>query len=204
MRRNGKAITRCLSTSTSLAAPNSSASPNSTPPKPPKPRPSSARRRVVDISLIGAGVVGISALLYTQSSGAQEAPASGQAAALSTSATSNKDQTFTLQIPGSNSFGQSTKTLTMLSMAQAEAKLHEHQAAYAEPEEVYTLAKICFRWTITRPGNNVVSRWDTSFLASNSPIEDDHAVSVITRDPSSEVKGDLLMFGVFDGKSWRL
>ena len=125
MRRNGKAIARCLSTSSSI----NSAVPPSTPPKPKK-RPSPARRRVVDASLIGAGLVGISALFYTQSGSAQEPSTSGQTAALSTSAPSNKDQTFTLQIPGSNSFGQSTKTLTMLSMAQAEAKLHEHQAAY--------------------------------------------------------------------------
>lgn len=61
-------------------------------------------------------------------------------------------------------------------------RLRENEASYA----------------VSRKGNPVF-RYDTTSLASNSPIEDDSCCVILERDGAggSHVKGDLVFWGVF-------
>lgn len=68
--------------------------------------------------------------------------------------------------------------------AETNARIKEHEASYA----------------VTRRGNPVF-RYDTTSLASNSPIEDDSCCVILERDPSSNLQGDLVFWGTFDGHS---
>lgn len=76
--------------------------------------------------------------------------------------------------------GTSTKTLTLLSQAETNARLKENEASFAVSRR-----------------NNPLLRYDTNNLASNSPIEDDSCCVILERDSASKVKGDLVFFGVF-------
>lgn len=80
--------------------------------------------------------------------------------------------------------GTSTKTLTLLSPAETNARLKENEASFAVSRR-----------------NNPLIRYDTNNLASNSPIEDDSCCVILERDSQSKVQGDLVFFGVFDGHS---
>ncbi|KAF7291021.1 PPM-type phosphatase domain-containing protein [Mycena chlorophos] len=71
-----------------------------------------------------------------------------------------------------------TRTLPMLSMAQADARIRERAVEH----------------TVTRPG--IVWHHSTASVASNDPIEDATASQVIRRD---EGDGDMLFFAVMDG-----
>ena len=77
-----------------------------------------------------------------------------------------------------------TKTLTLLSPAETNARLKENEASFAVSRR-----------------NNPLIRYDTNNLASNSPIEDDSCCVILERDQQSKVQGDLVFFGVFDGHS---
>ncbi|KAJ7180347.1 phophatase 2C family protein [Mycena crocata] len=72
----------------------------------------------------------------------------------------------------------STRTLPLISMAAADARITENASAH----------------TVTRPG--ITWRHSTASVASNDPIEDATAHQVIRRD---EGDGDLLFFTVMDG-----
>lgn len=76
--------------------------------------------------------------------------------------------------------GTSTKTLTLLSQAETNARLKENEASFAVSRR-----------------NNPLLRYDINNLASNSPIEDDSCCVILERDSASKVKGDLVFFGVF-------
>jgi hypothetical protein len=130
-----------------------------------KPLPSPARRRSLDLELIGLGVAAVSGVFilskpFSSTPAPQAAPESRQ-------------RTFTIPLPGVNSNGERQgKTLALMSQSQVEAKLHEHEESF----------------TLNRP-NNPVFRFDTSWLASNAPIEDDHSTEILSRDKSAPVAG---------------
>ncbi|GAA6064354.1 hypothetical protein JCM10212_001835 [Sporobolomyces blumeae] len=147
---------------------------------PPSP---SSRRSIVDLTLIGLGGASLTGyLLYKMSennrpSSSAEAPASESDHA--------RRNAFT--IPVLEQTGQTgTKTLTLLTQLETDQRLTENQASFA----------------VSRRGNPVL-RYDTNHLASNSPIEDDSCCVILERDPNNEsnVKGDLVFWGVFDGHS---
>ncbi|KAK4705771.1 pyruvate dehydrogenase phosphatase, partial [Phenoliferia sp. Uapishka_3] len=107
-----------------------------------------------------------------------------------------EDERPAFTIPYESQGGASTtKTLALLSQAETDHRLTEHQSSY----------------TVGRKANPVL-RYDTNFLNSNSPIEDDSCVvvspiyrttslpsllticiqlQVLERDPQSKVSGDL-------------
>ncbi|KAL8279307.1 hypothetical protein RQP46_008344 [Phenoliferia psychrophenolica] len=88
-------------------------------------------------------------------------------------------------IPYESQGGASTtKTLALLSQSETNHRLTEHQSSYAVGRKM-----------------NPVLGYDTNFLSSNNPIEDDSCVVVLERDPQSKVSGDLMFWGVFDGHS---
>lgn len=70
----------------------------------------------------------------------------------------------------------STKTLTRLTLAETNARLHEHEASFA----------------VHRPGNPVF-RYDVNSLPSNNPIEDDSSCVILEREKGrGGVEGDLV------------
>lgn len=73
-----------------------------------------------------------------------------------------------------------TKTLSLLSQTETNAKLHEHESSYSVSRR-----------------SNPVFRYDTNALPSNSPIEDDSCCVILERDVESAIKGDLMFWGVF-------
>jgi hypothetical protein len=135
---------------------------------PKKALPSQDRRRSLDFLLIGLGAAALSGVvvLSTRRSFSKQA-------VTPTAEATPQSLTFTIPIPSSSRSGERRdKTLTLMSPRETEAKLHEHEESF----------------TLNRP-NNPVFRFDTSWLASNSPIEDDHSVEVLSRDKNAPVQG---------------
>ncbi|KAM0751610.1 protein serine/threonine phosphatase 2C [Meredithblackwellia eburnea MCA 4105] len=146
---------------------------SATQPPPPHPVPV-ANRRAVDLGLIGAGGLALSALVYWASSRNGKSDKMG-----------SEDDRPAFTIPYESQGGASTtKTLTLLSQHETNQRLTEHQQSFS----------------VGRRSNPVI-RYDTNFLNSNSPIEDDSCVVVLERDPQSKVAGDLMFWGIFDGHS---
>ena len=95
-------------------------------------------------------------------------------------------QTFEIPIKQRGPDGKtemSTKTLSLISLKEADARIQERAVAEA------TARPDGFRW-----------RYSTAALASNDPIEDAHANQIVERDPSDpSAPGDYLFFAVMDG-----
>ncbi|POY76164.1 hypothetical protein BMF94_0887 [Rhodotorula taiwanensis] len=132
-----------------------------------------ARRSVVDSALIAVAGLSITGFLLYKSQGSSEPMDNGSEG--------GQRSSFTVPVVEQTG-GTSTKTLTLLSQAEANVRLKENEASFA----------------VTRR-NNPLLRYDTNNLASNSPIEDDSCCVILERDATSKVKGDLVFFGVFDG-----
>ncbi|KAG0665363.1 hypothetical protein C6P46_006810 [Rhodotorula mucilaginosa] len=132
-----------------------------------------ARRSVVDSALIALAGLSITGFLLYKSKGSSDA--------MKDSAEEGERSSFTVPVVAQTG-GTSTKTLTLLSQAETNARLKENEASFAVSRR-----------------NNPLLRYDTNNLASNSPIEDDSCCVILERDSASKVKGDLVFFGVFDG-----
>ncbi|KAK4052161.1 hypothetical protein OIV83_002456 [Microbotryomycetes sp. JL201] len=138
--------------------------------------PTSPRgRSLFDLSLIAAAGVAVSGALIYSSQQRQKQQQQNKM--------KDDGRSFTVPVV-SQTGGQSTKTLTRLSLHETNMRLKEHEVSYA----------------VQRKGNPVF-RYDTNSLPSNSPIEDDSCCVILERDPSAKTKGDLVFWGVFDGHS---
>ncbi|GAA5949303.1 hypothetical protein JCM21900_005598 [Sporobolomyces salmonicolor] len=136
------------------------------------PPPPASRRSAYDLALIGGfGAVVSGFLLWKSKSGEMGNGHEGERSS------------FTVPVIAQTG-GTSTKTLTLLTATETNARLHENEASFA----------------VSRRGNPVL-RYDTNNLASNSPIEDDSCCVILERDAKNKVKGDLVFWGVFDGHS---
>ncbi|GAA5876822.1 hypothetical protein JCM1840_002055 [Sporobolomyces johnsonii] len=136
------------------------------------PPPPASRRSAYDLALIGGlGAVVSGFLLWKSKTGEMGNGHEGERSS------------FTVPVIAQTG-GTSTKTLTLLTAAETNARLHENEASFA----------------VSRRGNPVL-RYDTNNLASNSPIEDDSCCVILERDAKNKVKGDLVFWGVFDGHS---
>ncbi|SCZ91798.1 BZ3500_MvSof-1268-A1-R1_Chr5-3g08143 [Microbotryum saponariae] len=141
--------------------------------------PTPARRSTYDIALLVAGGAGISGLLiWSASQRKEKEEAMGRQG-------EGMRSSFTVPVI-SQTGAPGTKTLTRLSPAETDARLKEHEASYA----------------VSRRANPVF-RYDTTSVASNSPIEDDSCCVILERDGriKDSVQGDLVFWGVFDGHS---
>ncbi|KEI41908.1 uncharacterized protein L969DRAFT_100456 [Mixia osmundae IAM 14324] len=170
----------------------SSSSSTKRPPPPPE------RRKAIDIALISLGVVALSSVIYLgqqrYASSKATSPSALAAAASSSTSPTRSSQLFTVPLQGEtgdkSGSGTTTatkatsKTLAMLSAEETDRRLAEHAQSFS----------------VGRAGNPLY-RYDTSFLASNDPIEDDSCSVILSRDASSKKTGDLMLFAVFDGHS---
>ncbi len=76
-----------------------------------------------------------------------------------------------------------TRTMSLLSKEQVEARLKQHEEAH----------------TALRPGG-LLWKYHTSYFAANDPIEDAYASRIVERETSNDSPaGDLLFFSVMDG-----
>ena len=76
----------------------------------------------------------------------------------------------------------STRTISLLTKEEVEAKLHEHAEATATARR------------------GIIWKQHTAYLAANDPIEDANAAKIIERDPSEiSPAGDLLFYAIMDG-----
>ncbi|GAA5917715.1 hypothetical protein JCM8208_006702 [Rhodotorula glutinis] len=137
--------------------------------------PPPARRGVVDLALLGAAGAAITGFLLYRGSAKSSDDMAGP--------TEGERTSFTVPVIAQTG-ATGTKTLTLLSPAETNARLKENEASFAVSRR-----------------NNPLIRYDTNNLASNSPIEDDSCCVILERDQQSKVQGDLVFFGVFDGHS---
>jgi pyruvate dehydrogenase phosphatase len=76
----------------------------------------------------------------------------------------------------------STRSITLLTKDEVEAKLHEHVEATATARR------------------GIIWKKHTAYLSANDPIEDANASKIVQRDPSElSPPGDLLFYAVMDG-----
>ncbi|GAA5924529.1 type 2C protein phosphatase PTC5 [Sporobolomyces koalae] len=139
------------------------------------PSSTTSRRSIVDIALIGVGGASLTGyLLYKMNEKKHDG---------NDTAPEGERSAFTIPVLEQTG-ATGTKTLALLSPLETNQRLTENQASFA----------------VSRRGNPVL-RYDTNYLASNSPIEDDSCCVILERDAKNKVKGDLVFWGVFDGHS---
>lgn len=156
----------------------------------------SARRKNLDLVLLGGGVFVISAAALWDFKRRQQNKAKQQAIPVP----AVHSPTFTVKS------GSSSKTLEMLSVEEIDHRLTKYAASMnlARPGSAFCFCLAIRRNADVEHDSDLVQRMDTSSLASNQPCEDDSVFALLERDhqPSSTgLSKDLVFFGVFDGHS---